>query len=63
MAAAANGPNETLADEEAIGRSADELKTAVMDANVGDQIAAMDRFFLDTQEWRHVVLECLEKSG
>ena len=28
MAAAANGLNETLADEEAIGRSADELKTA-----------------------------------
>ena len=58
---AANAHNE-LADDE-INRSADELKTAISNANVGDKIPAMDRFALDTQEWRSVVLECLEKTG
>ena len=52
---AANAHNE-LADDE-INRSADELKTAISNANVGDKIPAMDRFALDTQEWRSVVLE------
>ena len=56
---AANAHNVSLAEDE-IPRSADELKKAVSDANVGDKIPATDRSALDTQEWRSVVLECIE---
>ena len=56
---AANAHNEFPAEDE-IPRSADELKKVVSDANVGDKIPAMDRSALDTQEWRPVVLECIE---
>ena len=48
------------ADE--ILRSADELKKAVSDANVGDKIPALDRSALDTQQWRSVVLECNHRA-
>ena len=56
MAAVAH---ESLAEDEIL-RRADELKKAVSDANTRDKIPAMDRSALDTQEWRPVVLECIE---
>ena len=59
---AANAHNVSLAEDE-IPRSADELKKAVSDANVGDKIPALDRSALDTQQWRSVVLECNHRGS
>ena len=56
MAAVAH---ESLAEDEIL-RRADELKKAVNEANTRDKIPAFDRSALDTQEWRPVVLECIE---
>ena len=58
---AANAHNVSLAEDET-PRSADELKKAVSDANVGDKIPALDRSALDTQQWRSVVLECNHRA-
>ena len=49
----------SVAEDELLRRS-DELKKAVSDANTRDKIPAFDRSALDTQEWRPVVLECME---
>ena len=51
--------HESLAEDEIL-RRADELKKAVNEANTRDKIPAFDRSALDTQEWRPVVLECIE---
>ena len=56
MAAVAH---ESLAEDEIL-RRADELKKEVSDANTRAKIPAFDRSALDTQEWRPVVLECIE---
>ena len=57
MAAVAH--DESLAEDEIL-RRADELKKEVSDANTRAKIPAFDRSALDTQEWRPVVLECIE---
>ena len=51
--------HESFAEDEIL-RRADELKKAVNEANTRDKIPAFDRSALDTQEWRPVVLECME---